>query len=102
MQLGCRRIEHGICKTNGQKDERTEGKGQRRLVERSYGRFERLFTLPSGINADKIEARYHNGVLELAIPKGQAARAKRVEIKEGAGTRSRLSGSKESGKESAK
>ena len=47
-----------------------------------YGRMERSFTLPEGVEADQIEARYHSGVLELKIPKGQEAEStRRIEVK---------------------
>jgi HSP20 family protein len=38
-------------------------------VERSYGSFSRSFRLPVEIQADKVEARYKNGVLSLKLPK---------------------------------
>jgi HSP20 family protein len=50
---------------------------------RSYrhGRLYRRVTLPHGVEADKIEARYHNGVLEVHVPKGEEAKGKRIEVK---------------------
>jgi HSP20 family protein len=38
-------------------------------------------TLPSGINRDKVEAGYHNGVLTVTLPKTAEAKAKRVTVK---------------------
>src|SRR4051812_5159441 len=46
-----------------QKHEAKEGNGNYR--EQSYRTFRRTVTLPPGTDPDKIEARYHNGVLEL-------------------------------------
>jgi HSP20 family protein len=46
-----------------------------------YGRIQRTIPLPEGIEHDKINARYHNGMLELEIPKGQASQAKRIAVK---------------------
>jgi HSP20 family protein len=63
------------------KHEKTERGGRR--SERYYGRFERSFALPTSIDADKIEARYDNGVLELAVPKAEGSKAKTVEIQSG-------------------
>ena len=37
--------------------------------EYSYSSFERSFTMPDGVNKDKIEARYENGLLKLSLPK---------------------------------
>lgn len=68
--------------------------------ERAYGKFERTFELPSSINADKIEAHYDNGVLNVALPKAEATKGRTVQIQTGeAGFFSKLLGSK---KESAK
>ncbi len=49
--------------------------------ERFYGRFQRSFTLPEAIDPEKIEANYKDGVLEIRIPKPEAAKAKKIEIK---------------------
>jgi HSP20 family protein len=48
---------------------------------RSEQRFQETLTLPTGVNADQIEARYHSGVLELRLPKGPEAQAKRIAVK---------------------
>jgi HSP20 family protein len=40
-----------------------------RSIETQYGTFSRAFTLPENVNADKINARYNNGILELVVPK---------------------------------
>jgi HSP20 family protein len=46
--------------------------------EFSYQSFKRSFYLPNTVEADKIEARYHNGLLTLVIPKKEEARKKPV------------------------
>ncbi len=52
-------------------------------VESRFGKFERSFTLPEDVDADKIEATSKNGVLEVKIPKvPQVDKApKKIEIK---------------------
>lgn len=57
--------------------------GERR--ERTQGKFERTFTLPSTIAAEKIEAHYENGVLNVALPKAEAAKARTIQIQTGQG-----------------
>ncbi|QDK47045.1 Hsp20/alpha crystallin family protein [Bdellovibrio sp. ZAP7] len=53
------------------------------LFERRHGFFKRSFTLPSSIESAKVEARYENGVLELYLPKTEAARPRKIEIQDG-------------------
>jgi HSP20 family protein len=43
--------------------------------------FERIFTLPTNTDPAKIEAAYKNGVIELHVPKTEAAKARRIEVK---------------------
>jgi HSP20 family protein len=50
------------------------------LSEIMYGRFEREFTLPAEIDVDHVDARYHDGVLELALPVKESAKPRKIEI----------------------
>jgi HSP20 family protein len=54
--------------------------GTAQLVERPYGTFARTLTLPQGVNSDSIEAGYHDGVLELRIPKPAERKPKKITI----------------------
>jgi HSP20 family protein len=68
--------------------------------EKSYGFFKRSFNLPSTIESDQIEAHYENGVLELYLPKAQAAKPRSIEIQSGkGGFFDRLLGTKKNTKE---
>jgi HSP20 family protein len=49
--------------------------------EIDYGKFERTFTLPEGVLADKLTAEYQNGMLEITAPVAPAAMPRKVEIK---------------------
>ena len=51
--------------------------------ERSYGSFTRSFTLPEGIEADKVHASLKDGVLSILVPKRPEAQPKKVAIKTG-------------------
>jgi HSP20 family protein len=55
------------------------------LVESEYGdcRFQRRFALPVGIDAAKVTADLKNGVLELHLPKAEAAKPRRIEVRAG-------------------
>ena len=50
-------------------------------VERYSGSFQRVFQLPSGVKADKIEANFDKGVLKVTLPKVEEAQKKEIEIK---------------------
>jgi HSP20 family protein len=51
--------------------------------ERPFGRFTRVIGLPSLVDADKVEASYEAGVLRLKLPKSEAARPRKINVKAG-------------------
>ena len=62
-------FQDGILALKGQKRVENEEKADRYFVrERVAGTFERSLRLPENVDADKIEARFENGVLELSVP----------------------------------
>jgi HSP20 family protein len=64
------------------KGERKDGEQQgyhRR--ERGVGRFQRVIPLPMPIDADRVEATLHDGVLQIRMPKAEVARPRRIEVK---------------------
>ena len=65
------------------KIERKEEKKGYYLSERSYGSVYRAIPLPPGVDGDKAEARFKNGVLSVKVPKTPEAQAKvkRIEVK---------------------
>ena len=75
-------VENGVLTIKGEKKTRKEEKeNKQHLVECSYGSFYRSFTLPTGINPDKIEANYKDGILTLTVPKAEEAKPKQIEVK---------------------
>ncbi|MBP0588252.1 Hsp20/alpha crystallin family protein [Paraburkholderia sp. LEh10] len=67
-------------------DKRFESKSEEQgcyRVERSFGHFQRAVPLPAGVDLDRAEARFENGVLTLRVPKaaGEPAPKRRIEIK---------------------
>lgn len=66
----------------GETKSETESEGKRyHMRERRYGSFSRSISLPSSVDASKIEANYEKGILKLKIPKAEEAKPKRIEIK---------------------
>ena len=74
----------GVLTIKGEKQEaKEEKKKDYYLSERSYGSFQRAFQVPDGVDADKIEASFKNGVLTVAMPKSAEAQksAKKITVK---------------------
>lgn len=69
----------------GERHREEEHNGKFYQVERSYGKFRRVFTLPQETSSDNIEANFTGGVLRIAIPKSQATKARKISIGEKAG-----------------
>lgn len=63
---------------------RTAPEGERKYwhAERTYGDFERQFTLPETVDPDGIEAVLADGVLHLTLTKKREAQPKKIEIKQ--------------------
>jgi HSP20 family protein len=74
-------VNGGLLTLKGERsseNEVTEDKYHRR--ERSYGKFERVFTLPAEVDPDKITADYKDGVLKIHIPKPEEQKPKRITV----------------------
>ena len=48
--------------------------------ERTYGRFERSFTLPANVDPDKIKADYSDGVLKIEVSKPEDQKPKQITV----------------------
>ncbi|GAB4287477.1 MAG: Hsp20/alpha crystallin family protein [Coriobacteriia bacterium] len=80
-------VTDGVLTIKGERKAESEQKGQGWLIrERSYGAFERSLALPESVDADAIQADYHDGVLEVHVPKAaEALKPKTHRIALGAG-----------------
>ena len=65
------------------KREEHTSEGSLQRIERSYGSFERSFTLGTTVRPDQVRASYRDGVLEVRVPKADEARAREVEVQVG-------------------
>jgi HSP20 family protein len=78
-------LSDNLLTIRGEKKAEKEQKDKNyRLVERSYGSFERTLQLPEGINADAIKANISKGVLKVTVPKPAPTQAKKIEVKSAA------------------
>jgi HSP20 family protein len=55
--------------------------GEPEVKERRYAHVKRSISLPEGVELEKLEATYRNGVLEVHLPKAPEAVARRIEVK---------------------
>jgi HSP20 family protein len=74
-------VQDGTLKISGERKEEHE-KSERGWyrVERSFGAFSRSLTLPDGVDPNGIKAEFHDGVLEVRIPKPEERKPRRIEI----------------------
>jgi len=74
-------FEDGLLTIQGERHlaDGTDGEKVHR-AERRYGAFRRSITLPSHVQADKIEASSQDGVLQVLVPKAKEVRAKRIHV----------------------
>ena len=78
------KLADGVLTIKGEKqEEKEEKKKDYYLHERSFGSFQRAFQVPDGVDADKIEASFKNGVLTVTLPKSAQAQktAKKIDVK---------------------
>lgn len=76
------RMENGTLTLKGErKFQQEEKQGSWHRVERSYGNFERAFTLPETVNPEGAQADYKNGVLTVTLPKKEIAKPRQIKVK---------------------
>lgn len=76
------RINGNLLTINGERKEEKEQKGTTyHRMERRSGRFSRSVTLPCQVVEDNIDANYHGGVLTVMMPKAEAAKSRKIDVK---------------------
>lgn len=84
-------MDKGILSIRGERrSEIRQEDGRFSRIERRYGSFHRRFALPDSADPDGIEARGHNGVLEISIPKRPETTPRRIHVSRPAGGDPRL------------
>jgi HSP20 family protein len=74
-------LENSVLTIRGTKEQEQEDQSRRFHVwERSWGSFERSFTLPRTVKGEDITAHFENGLLRVRMPKAPEARSRRIEI----------------------
>lgn len=77
-------IENDTLTIRGEKRQLAEEKTTKvHRYERSYGAFERSFTLPNTVDGEHVAARFEHGVLTVTLPKAERAKPKEIAVKAG-------------------
>jgi len=76
-------FQDGLLSIRGERQfERKDDRNYHR-IERTYGSFNRSFSLPRSVDPSGIVANYRNGVLELEIPKREESKPRQIQINAG-------------------
>ena len=76
------KVENDLLQIESKKEESKEEKKQGYLVrERRSSSYHRSFVLPKDADREKIEANFQNGLLTLSIPKTEAAKPRKIQVK---------------------
>ncbi|HYT72508.1 MAG TPA: Hsp20/alpha crystallin family protein [Gemmatimonadales bacterium] len=74
-------LENNVLTIRGTKEQVAEERTERvHRYERTYGAFERSFTLPITVDANNIKATYEHGVLTVTLPKVEKAKPRQIAV----------------------
>jgi len=74
-------LEDDTLLISGEKrQEKEDNDGGYHCVERSYGAFQRVISLPADADQDKLEAKFRNGVLTITLPRKAGVKSNAREI----------------------
>lgn len=73
------KFENGALTLTGRRDAGTSDGALSQ--EQRYGNFERAFTMPEDVDAEKISAELANGVLSVHLPKQAAKQPRKIEVR---------------------
>ena len=75
-------LQNGVLTITGEKRHENEEKDEHyHRVERAYGSFARSLTLPIGVEAEKVNATFKDGLLTVTLPKTAAAKGTTIPVK---------------------
>lgn len=76
-------VLNNMLTISGERKSEQKDKNNSRYMERSYGQFQRSMSLPSTVNAEKVEATYEDGVLSIQIPKEETEKPRQITVGSG-------------------
>ena len=76
-------LERGVLSLSGERKNQVPDSDEKttlHLNERFAGRFRRVVSLPDDIDPNKVDAKYHDGVLHVSIQRRASAQPRRIEV----------------------
>lgn len=72
--------DDNLCLKGERKFEKDVKEENYHRMERSYGAFKRIFSLPTTVDKEKVTASFKNGVLEITLPKIRKEKPKQIKV----------------------
>ena len=79
-------VQNDVLTIRGEHREETEDKDDKKQYHRRevrYGSFVRSIALPSSVDPDNAQAEFKNGMLQLKLPKSEAAKPRQIKVSSG-------------------
>jgi HSP20 family protein len=76
-------VEHNVLTVKAERSSGADEDSETLAHERTWGSFYRQVRLGEALDADRVEARYEDGVLHVTVPVAETAKPRKVEIQTG-------------------
>jgi HSP20 family protein len=76
-------VERNVLTVKAERGSEADEGSETLAHERTWGRFYRQVRLGETLDADRVEARYEDGVLHVTVPVAETAKPRKVEIRTG-------------------
>jgi HSP20 family protein len=73
-------LHDGMLTIGGERKSHTEEGHQAERSERYVGKFRRSISLPTRVDASKVNATYKDGILTITLPKAEEAKPKQIQV----------------------
>ena len=74
-------LQEDVLTLEGKREPKVQENVNWQRRERAYGTFSRAVQLPFRVDADKVQARFNSGILEIELQRLEADRPKKIEIR---------------------
>ena len=73
-------MQHNLLSISGRREGPSEDGATYYRQERFRGEFRRALTLPEDVDPDKVEAKYRDGIVQIAIKRRESARPRQIDV----------------------